>query len=282
MLLWSLRASWTSSRTELHPHKAHPSQKRKKFESPAYDGRVFHLSDSAEPPSVTGMRLFARIFALGLLLLPSLSSAEHVIVTGGPTLLKWERLRVPEDQHDRWWANFVRASTLRMAEIRKAYGSDAPIVWMVHQSSYQSRGREDGKPYTSWIAEQASKRRVTLIWVNSGGDLIRAINSRPRGSIQTFDYFGHSNRHAFMLDYGNDIMAASTSWVHERDLPKIKSSVFAKNSYCKSWGCHTGESMTKIWKSAIGIPLEGAKGATNYSLVGQGQMPALNNGRWVR
>ena len=28
----------------------------------------------------------------------------------------------PQDQHDRWWANFVRASTLRMVEIRKAYG----------------------------------------------------------------------------------------------------------------------------------------------------------------
>jgi len=227
------------------------------------------------------MRFIARVFAAFLLLLPCVASAEHVIVSGGPSLRKWENLRVPDDQHDRWWANFIRAATLRMAEIRQAYGSDADIVWMVHQPSYQARGREDGKPYTSWISEQASKRRVTLIWVTTTGDLIRAINTRPRGAIQSFDYFGHSNRHAFLLDYGSDIMAASTSWLHERDLPKIKSSVFAKNAYCKSWGCHTGESMSKTWRNAVGIPLEGAKGKTLYTSVGQGLMPIVDGG-WAR
>jgi hypothetical protein len=227
------------------------------------------------------MKSLARLTVILFLLLQGIVSAEHVIVTGGPALRKWENYRVAEDQHDRWWANFVRASTLRMAEIRQAYGSDASIVWMVYQPGYQARGREDGKPYTSWIAEQAAKRRVTLIWVQGGGELIRAINARPRGSVETFDFFGHSNRHAFMLDYGCDIMAVSTQWIHERDLPRIKSSVFAKNAYCKSWGCHTGESMSKVWKSSIGIPLEGAKGPTTYTVVGQGKMPAVN-GSWVR
>jgi hypothetical protein len=222
-----------------------------------------------------------RIFTLLLVLIAPLARAEHVIVTGGPALRKWENLRVTDDQHDRWWANFVRASTLRMAEIRTAYGPDAPLVWMVYQPGYQARGREDGKPYTTWIAEQASKRRATLIWISSGGDLIRAINSRPRGSVQSFDFFGHSNKYAFMLDYGNDIMAVSTATLHENDLSRIKSSVFAKNAYCKSWGCHTGESMSNFWKSAIGIPLEGAKGPTVYNNVGQGSMPFVR-GSWVR
>lgn len=227
------------------------------------------------------MKSHARLIALIFMLLSAFASADHLIVTGGPALRKWEDYRVQDDQHDRWWANFVRASTLRMAEIRLAYGSNAPIVWMVYQPAYQARGREDGKPYTTWIAEQASKRRVTLIWVKGGGDLIRAINSRPRGSVETFDYFGHSNRYAFMLDYGSDIMAASTEWLHERDLSRLKSSVFAKNAYCKSWGCHTGESMSKVWKSSVGIPLEGARGPTTYTVVGQGKMPAVN-GSWVR
>lgn len=222
-----------------------------------------------------------RIIALALLLFTGFAHADHVIVTGGPALRRWENLRVQEDQHDRWWANFVRASTLRMAEIRKAYGSDAQLVWIVYQPGYQARGREDGKPYTAWIAEQAAKRRATLIWVSSGSGLIQAINNRPRGSIHTFDFFGHSNRHAFMLDYGNDIMAASTAWLHERDLPRIKSSVFDRNAYCKSWGCHTGESMSKVWKSATGIALEGAKGPTVYNDVGQGTMPVVR-GSWVR
>ena len=216
-----------------------------------------------------------------LLLAHTALHADHVIVAGGPALRKWEDLRTKEDQHDRWWANFIRASTLRMAEIRKAYGPNAPLVWIVYQPSYQARAREDGKPYTTWISEVAAERRASLIWFNDSGSFIRAMNSRPKGSIQTFDFFGHSNRHAFMFDYGADIMAASTAWLHERDLSKLKSSVFAPNAYCKSWGCHTGESMSAVWKSKLGIPLEGATGATTYTVLSQGLLP-VSRGSWRR
>ena len=224
---------------------------------------------------------FLRVWLLLSLWCAVPAHADHVIVTGGPALRQWENFRVKKDQHDRWWANFVRAATLRMAEVRLAYGSNAPLVWFVFKPGYQTRGREDGKPYTTWIAGQASKRRATLIWFNSSQDFLRKLNSRPRRSIQTFDFFGHSNRHAFMFDYGNDIMAASTAWLHERDLPRIKRSIFDRRAYCKSWGCHTGESMSQAWKRATGVPLEGAKGPTDYTVVGRGRMPAVK-GRWVR
>ncbi len=227
------------------------------------------------------MRMFVRAFLFLSLLLFLPCHAEHVIVTGGPALRKWENFRVQKDQHDRWWANFVRASTLRMAEIRKAYGSDAPLVWMVFKPGYVTRGREDGKPYTTWITELAAERRATLIWFDNGGSFISAFNSRPRGSVKTFDYIGHSNRFCFMFDYGNDIMASSTAWLHERDLPRIKGSVFDRNAYCKSWGCHTGESMSAIWKNSIGVPLEGAKGPTDYTVISQGIMPVVK-GSWAR
>jgi hypothetical protein len=223
----------------------------------------------------------ARLVILFFALLTICAPGEHVIVAGGPALREWENLRVKQDQHDRWWANFIRGSTLRMAEVRKAYGPDAKLVWLVFQPGYQTRAREDGKPYTTWIVEQATKRRATLIWFDSTGGFIKALNSRPRGSIQTFDFFGHSNRYAFMFDYGNDIMAASTAWLHERDLPRIKASIFARNAYCKSWGCHTGESMTGVWKRTLGVPLEGAKGPTDYTVVGQGIMPVVK-GTWTR
>ncbi|MFD0894661.1 hypothetical protein KBB96_05420 [Luteolibacter ambystomatis] len=227
------------------------------------------------------MARLPRFLAAAFLTLTAVTSADHVILTGGPTLRRWENLRTPEDQHDRWWANFVRASTLRMAEIRTAYGKDAPLVWIVYQPAYAARGREDGKPYTTWLTELAAARRATLIWVNSGGDVIRAINNRPSGSIQTFDYFGHSNRYCFMFDYGNEVMAASTSWLHQNDLGRLRSSVFAKNAYCKSWGCHTAESMSDKWKAATGTALEGARGATNYDQVGQGTLPVASGG-WIR
>ncbi len=219
------------------------------------------------------------LLASFLLILPG--NADHVIVTGGPALRKWENLRVQKDQHDRWWANFVRASTLRMAEIRKAYGSNAPLVWMVYQPGYQTRSREDGKPYTKWISELAAERRATLIWFSSTSGFIQSLNSRPSGSISTFDFFGHSNRFAFMFDYSNDIMAASTAWLHERELPRIRSSVFARNAYCKSWGCHTGESMSAAWKRATGVTLEGAKGPTDYTVLSYGKLPEVH-GSWAR
>ena len=59
-----------------------------------------------------------RLISLLLFLLAAVAQAEHVILAGGPSLRRWENLRVPDDQHDRWWANFIRASTLRMEEIR--------------------------------------------------------------------------------------------------------------------------------------------------------------------
>ena len=229
---------------------------------------------------IISMKRVCAVFVV-FFVLSSLVVAEHVIVAGGPSLRRWEDLRVKEDQHDRWWANFIRASTLRMVEVRRAYGREAKIVWFVHRNSYVARGREDNKPYTDWIQMQADKRNVTLIWFNTSEEFLRGLNNRPRGSIQTFDFFGHSNKYAFMFDYGSDIMAASTSWLHERDIRRIRSSVFDRNAYCKSWGCHTGESMSQVWRQHLGIPLEGNTGATTYVPVGQGEMP-LGRGRWIR
>lgn len=225
------------------------------------------------------MRRFLLIL-LAVCLAP-FAQADHVILTGGPALRKWEDLRVERDRHDRWWANFIRASTIRMDELRKAYGPGARIVWIVYRDGYQSRAREDGDPYTTWITGQATKRNVNLRWFSSNGQLISALNSLPRGSVNTFDFFGHSNKYCFMLDYGNEIMAASTVWLHQDDLSRIKRSIFARDAYCKSWGCHTGESMSAVWKQRFGVPLEGALGSTDYRVVGRGQLPAVQ-GRWAR
>lgn len=216
-----------------------------------------------------------------LFLFTQAAHSEHVIVAGGPALRKWENYRVPNDQHDRWWANFIRASTLRMAEIRLAFGKDAALVWLVYRQGYETRGVEDSQPYTSWIAEQAAKRGATLIWFTSTADYISKINSRPSRSVETFDYFGHSNKYAFLFDYGNEIIAASTCVLHERDIPRLRSNIFSKSSYCKSWGCHTGSSMSAVWKRHLGLPLEGAKGKTIYTGVGQGKMP-IGHGGWAR
>ena len=76
-------------------------------------------------------------------------------------------------------------------------------------------------------------------------------------------------------------MAASKAWVHENDCSKIKAKVFAPSAICQSYGCHTGESMSARWKSALGIPLTGAIGKTDYIPVGRGQMPKVM-GNWTQ
>jgi len=183
---------------------------------------------------------------LTLLLVTNMLEARHVILCGGPALRKWEDLRVERDQHDRWWANFVRASTLRMDELRRVYGPNAQIVWIVYKPGYVQRGYEDDKPYTKWIQEQASKRGAKLKWISSGHGFISAINSQPSKSITTFDFFGHSNRNCFMLDYGCNIMAASKAYVHERHLSKINKRVFSPLAVCQSYGCQL-PAVVGIW-----------------------------------
>ena len=146
----------------------------------------------------------------------------------------------------------------------------------------RARGREDGKPYITWITDLARKRNATLVWIDSSSDVIQRHQLAARArSVTTFDYFGHSNRHCFMLDYGNDDHGRLHRLAARERPRRINGSIFDRNAYCKSWGCHTGESMSKVWRRKLGVPLEGAIGKTDYTVVGHGQMPAIV-GRWVR
>jgi len=227
------------------------------------------------------VRLLVLILALTTAGAVAAPTPEHVILCGGPALRKWENLRIKNERHDNWWANFVRASTLRMDEITRAYGKNARIAWIVYRPGYIARGREDAKPYTDWIQEVAAKRNVTLVWVDSGPAAIRALNARPSRAVKTFDFFGHSNRHCFMLDYGSEIMAVSKAWIHENDLGKIRRGIFASGALCQSYGCHTGESMSAVWKRKVGTTLIGAQGKTDYAVISQGRLPSVS-GRWIR
>ena len=89
------------------------------------------------------------------------------------------------------------------------------------------------------------------------------------------------SRYCFMLDYGSDVMAVSQAWIHQNDLGKIRRGAFIRTAQCQSWGCHTGESMSAVWKSRVGIPLIGAKGKTDYTALSFGYLPSVT-GSWVR
>ena len=247
-------------------------------------------------------RLFIALFAFALLV-PNVRAVdlsfldqtaadkrlvgETVLLIGGPALREWEDLREAGHRHDRWWANFISATNIRTKELIKKGVAPNTIVWLVPRPAYAARQREDGSPYITWINNLAKKNGVRTSWFSRSSEIVDYINrgqNRSSLPIVQFEYFGHSNKHAFMIDYSNRISGVSVIFIHERDLKKIKRKAFHPDAFIKSWGCHSGESFTAAWKRAIRIPMWGAIGKTDYVPCGRGQLPVLSNSsdRWVR
>lgn len=227
------------------------------------------------------MKSLRVLFAAALLSCCALSPAAEVILTGGVALRSWENYRGPA-AHDNWWANFVRASTVEIG-LMKQKNPNADIVWIVYRPSYVTRSKENQIDYVPKIQDTAKKLGVKLVYVDSADAACKAISAAGKKSpITSFYYFGHSNPHAFMLDYSNFIMAASKDWIHEKDLAvKIDRTIFAPNAECWSYGCYTGRSMSKFWKEAFGVPMWGNLESTRYQPVGDGKLP-VGAGKWVQ
>ena len=161
-------------------------------------------------------------------------TTEYIVVSGGPALREWEDLRKPGEQHDRWWGNFVRSARVRMQDLKKATRPGTIFTWLVYRDSYLRRASEDGQPLISHVESVRDTYNVRLVWFRSGSDVINYINSgmnRRSVKISGFEYFGHSNKHCFMFDYSSDIYGVSSSWLHEVDLNRIRSSAFAPHAY---------------------------------------------------
>ncbi|MFL2480715.1 MAG: hypothetical protein ACJ0K4_14310 [Verrucomicrobiales bacterium] len=198
----------------------------------------------------------------------STSPGEFIIVSGGTALRKWENLRKEKYQHDRWWGNFIRPARARIQELQNEYGNQCEITWLVYKPSYESRSNEDNKPLISWIESVRDKYKIRLLWITEGKDIINYINNgkdRSQIKIAGFEYYGHSNRHAFLIDYSNRIIGVSTVWLHEEELTEINRFSFLRRSKCVSYGCNTGESMSKKWRKATGVSMRAAIGKTDYT-----------------
>ena len=215
---------------------------------------------------------------------PAQVQKEYIIVSGGPSLIEWEKYKATP--HDVWWGNFVRAARVRIEEIRKAQGPDALITWLVYKPAYVRRSaRQDKTDLVGNIISVRDKYKVNLVWIRSGKDVIDYLNAgRPRDQVKIadFEFFGHSNRACFMFDYSNEIDSGSKSWLHESELSQIHRGLFTRDAFVKSWSCHTGESMSGFWRRATGKRMIGAIGKTNYADGHlRGWVPALSEGaRW--
>lgn len=209
---------------------------------------------------------------------------EYLLVSGGPSLIEWEKFK--QEPHDRWWGNFIRAARVRIQQLREKHGRDAKITWLVYRRGYARRAERMNEPdILRNIESVRDKYGVKLVWFNRTQELIDYLNAgqpRDRVKIANFEFYGHSNRACFLFDYSNEIDSASKVWLHENELRKIRRGIFTKDAFIKSWGCHTGESMSKKWRQATGHRMIGAIGKTDYSYGHlRSWVPALSRGsRW--
>ena len=217
--------------------------------------------------------------------LPRVTSAapdcEVVLISGGVSLHKWEQYK--PNPHDRWWMNFVRAARIRIQEIR-ATEPDTMITWLVFKPAYLRRGAEEKKDLIALVDSVRDAYGVNRIYFSKTQEVLDYLNkgrNRERIKIGDFEYFGHSNKACWMFDYSNFIDSSSKAWLHEDDLNKLLPGIFHKNAYAKSWGCYTGESMSRHFQSATGVPLWGAVGKTQYRT---DELPTLAGwrGRWTK
>lgn len=235
--------------------------------------------------SIDGVMKFwmVAVFLLGFSVVRAEVGREYILLSGGPSLEEWEKYKA--EPHDRWWGNFIRAARVRIQEIQKKTPG-AQITWLVHRPSYQRRGvRQDKSDILGNITSVRDKYGVNLVWFDQGQEVIDYLNQgnpRDRVKIANFEFYGHSNRACFMFDYSNEIDSGSKSWLHESELGRIHRGLFTRDAFIKSWGCHSGESMTKKWRRATGKKMIGAIGKTDYAYGHlRNWVPGLSQGsRW--
>ncbi len=210
---------------------------------------------------------------------------EYILVSGGPSLVSHESFRREAHRHDRWWGNFIRTARFRIEQLQKASNGAVNITWLVYRPGYESRQAEDGQALISNIESVRDKYKIRLVWFSSTDELIHYINSgQNRSSVKVsgFEFFGHSNKYCFVFDYSNYILGASRVYLHQSDLKRINRKAFARGAYCKSWGCHSGESFSAEWRRVMGVKMIGAIGKTDYSKIYEGTLPFISSGgRWT-
>jgi hypothetical protein len=228
------------------------------------------------------------LLALLLVIVSSGTSAsaaaapEYIILVGGPSLTKWERYKGP-NAHDHWWANFVRAARIRTEQLRGQHGPDAKITWLVYKQGYVDRAAQEKQDLLGHIDSVRQKFNLNLVYFHDGGEVINYLNQgQPRDQVKValFEYFGHSNKACFMFDYSSNIESACKSWLRDADLVRIHRSAFTRDPSVRSWGCYSGEMMSKKWRATVGTKMWGAVGKTQYMTH---ELPVLSTpgGRWT-
>lgn len=208
--------------------------------------------------------------------------AEYIIVSGGPALRFFENGKAAA--HDFYWGNFIRSASIRIKQIQQEKGPNDRVTWLVFKPAYERRSTEMNVDLLPEITKLADSVGAALYWFNTTQELFNYLNAgqnRKQLPIADFEFFGHSNKACFMFDYSNDFDSMAQYFLHANMLTRIDPSDFAKDATAKSWGCHSGEYFSSVWKKQLGFPMTGAIGKTDYS---NGGIPFLSgaDGSWAQ
>ena len=138
-----------------------------------------------------------------------LSGGEYIILTGGVSLMQWEKFKA--QPHDNWWMNFVRASRIRMQQLQAANPA-VQITWLVYRPAYIARSKQEKNDLLGHIASVRDAFHVKLVFFDKAEEVIEYLNAgQPRGTVKLtgFEFFGHSNKACWMFDYSNNMDSAS-------------------------------------------------------------------------
>jgi hypothetical protein len=214
----------------------------------------------------------------------SLQAGEQVFISGGPALRYFERHKAKD--HDKYWGNFIDAVLARHKQVVSSYSPEDTTTWLIFRPGYIARGKEEKIDLLPLIEKKAADIKARVVWFDTKAELITYLNKgQDRGEIKIkrLEYFGHSNKRCFMFDYSNQLDGAVPDYsaLHLDDLSQIQAGAFTPDAYCQSWGCHSGEEYSKVWKKYVRVPLVGAIGKTDYS---KGGLPILStaNGIWFQ
>ena len=206
---------------------------------------------------------------------------EYIILSGGPSLLFWEKWKNPP--HDKWWMNFIRAAEVRIQELEAQGVAPTQNTWLVYQPAYVARSKQEGQNLLGVIESLHTSLGVNLKYFSRSKEVLGYLNSgKPRDRIKVggLEYFGHSNKACWMFDYSNLIDSASKVWIHEDELNQIQPGIFANDAFIKSWGCHTGESMSQKFRRFTGMRMWGATGRTQYMTHEVPTLAAPESSKW--
>ena len=168
-------------------------------------------------------------------------SGNHVVVVGGCS--------VNEPNHDAYPTAFLEAGVSRIKQ-QPMQGRINQSVMIMFTPSYTLRVLKqkvehpevhpNGNPRHFWnfMVDCAGRNGFTLLEARSGGDVTRLL--KQSAQIQLLDFFGHSNKKRWLLDFGKDGTDNSTEAFGREDLMQLANS-FTNDALFASFGCFQGQ-----------------------------------------